>query len=216
MPPRQADGKWHPGRQPGKLCPGRSACGIRHRQKRLLPRRGRSEEGGAKEGGDREVRGLSEARSSPGDPDVRWAAPSVTEVRACAARVGGVWAGTGGREARLRHRGPGRPRNGDEGRVLEECGNGLNLDLARQGLLGGGIGLGMDIGTRRDGGTEGTVKGGPKRAKVAHRSRHAEKLATKAAGACSAAERAPLPPNAMPRDASRQSPSERGVPSRSK
>ena len=45
----------------------------------------------------------------------------------------------------------------------------------------------------------------------APRSRHAEKLATYAAGVCSAAERAPSPSEAMPRDAKRHSSSERGL-----
>ena len=46
------------------------------------------------------------------------------------------------------------------------------------------------------------------------RSRHAEKLPTQAAGACSPADRAPIPPEVVPRDARRQSSSERGAPMR--
>ena len=85
-----------------------------------------------------------------------------------------------------------------------EPGTGIGSRQAQKWRGRGGI----DTGTRRDGGTEGTFGGGHKRTKQWRANRGVQKSWPQKRPA---AERAPTPPDAMPRDASRQSSSERGT-----
>ena len=88
-----------------------------------------------------------------------------------------------------------------EGRVSKSARHRLGLNLARQRLLRRRITLSTDVGTRRDNASKG-VLGCSKVAPIIevegqrrlHKSRQAEKLATHAAGASSAAHLAPNPP----------------------
>ena len=112
-----------------------------------------------------------------------------------------------------------------DGRIMKQRGNGEGLDLARKGSLGGGVRLGVDAGAGRDSSSESLLNGSeaapPRRCPRGQNQarRRAEVAAGGEAcdvggGACSRADRAPIPPEVMPREATRQSSSEREGPTR--
>ena len=204
VPPRQADERWHPGRQPGRLSPGRSAFEDSTSAKTPASEGVRREV--RKAGGDREVpedrRGTQMPAvqhqgsrrpgfSSSGETEVNSAIadriarknfvasttaaqsvvpPAVEDLAAKPAsrvaipnRQAKTTLQSYPKEWRRKRRVPGsrsgrEPGSGtgdpaglevemagpSEDRVLEESEKGLSLDLARQGLLGGGIGLGSE------------------------------------------------------------------------